>query len=109
MPVDMPRWLPKVLKRIQELAAAGEVRLSYKAEKEALLLGLSPEDVRDAIVVLGARDSAGRLTSETTGEWMYVFKPDVGGHTIYVKLVLREDCVAVSFHEDEGGGHEEDE
>jgi hypothetical protein len=105
----MPRWLPKVLKRIHELAAAGELRLTYKAEREALLLGLSPEDVRDVIVVLGARDSAGRLTSETTGEWMYLFRPDVGMRTIYVKLVLREDCVVVSFHEDEGGGHEEDE
>ena len=105
----MPRWLPKVLKRIHELAAAGEIRLTYKAEREALLLGLSPEDVRDVIVGLGARDSAGRLASETTGEWMYVFKPYVGGQIIYVKLVVREDCVVVSFHEDEGGGHEEDE
>jgi len=105
----MPRWLPKVLERIHELAAAGEVRLTYKAEREALRLGLSPEDVRDVIAGLGADDSAGRLVSETTGEWMYVFKPDVGGQIIYVKLVLREDCVVVSFHEDEGGGHEEDE
>jgi hypothetical protein len=105
----MPRWLPKILKRIHELAAAGEVRMTYKAEREALLLGFSPGDVRDAMVALGARDSVGRLTSETTGEWMYVFKPDVGGQTIYVKLVLREDCVVVSFHEDEGGDHEEDE
>ncbi len=105
----MPRWLPKVLRRIHERAAAGEVRLTYKAEREALLLGLSPEDVRDALAGLGAEDSAGRLASEVTGEWMYVFKPDVGEQIIYVKLVLREDCVVVSFHEDEGGGHEEDE
>lgn len=64
----MPRWLPKVLKRIRQLAAAGEIRLTYKAEREALLLGLSPEDVRDVIARLGAEDSAGRLPSETTGE-----------------------------------------
>lgn len=104
----MPRWLPKVLKRIHELAAAGAVRLTYKAEREALLLDLSPEDVRDVIAGLGARDSDGRVASEATGEWMYVFKPDVGGDTVYVKLVVREDCVVVSFHEDERGGHEED-
>ncbi len=61
------------------------------------------------IVHLGARDSVGRLASETTGEWIYVFKPVVGGQIIYVKVVLREDCVVVSFHEDEGGGHDEDE
>ncbi len=104
----MPRWLSKVLERIHARAAAREVRLTYKAEREALMLGLSPEDVRDVIADLGVRDFTGRLASETTGEWMYVFKPQVGGQINYVKLVLRESCVVVSFH-DEGGGHEEGE
>jgi hypothetical protein len=65
--------------------------------------------VRDVVAGLTAADSAGRLASERTGEWMYVFKPLVGGQVIYVKIVLRRDCVVVSFHEDEGAGHEEDE
>lgn len=43
------------------------------------------------------------------GEWMYVFKPYVGGRVLYVKLIVRDGCVVVSFHEDEGEGHEEDE
>ncbi len=103
----MPRWLPKVLKRIHELAAARAVRLTYKAEREALLLGLPPEDVRDVIAGLGARDSAGRVASEATGEWLYVFKPAVGGLVIYVKVLLRTHCGVVSFHEDEG--HEEED
>jgi len=68
----MPRWLPRVLKRVRGMASASEIR-------------------------------------ETTGEWMYVFKPVVGGQNIYVKPLLRQDCLVVSFHEDEGGGHEEDE
>lgn len=97
----MPRWLPMVLKRIHDLAAAGAVRLTYKAEREALLLGLSPEDVLGVIAGLCTGDSGGRVASETTGEWMYVFKSDVGGQVLYVKLVLRKDCVVVSFHEDE--------
>ena len=105
----MPRWLAKVLKRIHKLAAAGDIRLTYKAGREGLMLGLSPEDVRDVLASLGVQDAAGRLTSEATGEWMYVFKPAVGKEIIYVKLVVREDCVVVSFHEDEGGIHEEDE
>lgn len=49
------------------------------------------------------------VSSEASGEWMYVFNPTVGGRRVYVKLVLREDCVLVSFHEDESGGHEEEE
>jgi hypothetical protein len=32
---------------------------------------------------------------------MYVFKPNVGGIVVYVKLILRRGGVVVSFHEDE--------
>jgi Motility quorum-sensing regulator, toxin of MqsA len=105
----MPRWLPKVLKRVRQLAAAGELRLTYKAVREAAALSLSPDDVREVVAGLGAKDSASRLASEATGEWMYVFTPEVGRQIVYVKLVLRDNCVVVSFHENEGGGHEEDE
>lgn len=38
---------------------------------------------------------------------MYVFKPPLGGTTVYVKLVLRGSCVAVSFHEEQS--HEDEE
>ncbi len=69
----MPRWLPKVLRRIRP------------------------------------SDSRGRVASDTTGEWMYVFKPYVGDRVLYVKLIVRDGCIVVSFHEDEGEAHEEDE
>ena len=105
----MRRWLLRILKRIHESAAAGRLRLTYKAEAEALLLGFSPDDVREILAGLDAEDCAGRRASATTGEWMYVFKPDFGGQIIYVKVLLREDCVVVSFHEDAGGRREEDE
>ena len=32
---------------------------------------------------------------------MYVFKPPFEGTTLYVKLILRTDCVLISVHEDE--------
>jgi hypothetical protein len=41
------------------------------------------------------------------GEWLYVFKPELAGTVLYVKLIVRLDCIVVSFHED-AGGHEED-
>src|SRR5215470_5495749 len=105
----MRRWLLRILKRIHESAAAGRLWLTYKAEAEALLFCFSPDDVREILAGLDAEDCAGRRASATTGEWMYVFKSDVGGQSIYVKVLLREDCVVVSFHEDAGGRHEEDE
>lgn len=38
-----------------------------------------------------------------------LFKPLLAGTVLYVKLILRNDCIVVSFHEDEGGGHEEED
>jgi hypothetical protein len=38
---------------------------------------------------------------------MYVFKPSIGGIVVYVKVVLRADCVVISFHEEEGSDEDE--
>ena len=40
------------------------------------------------------------MKSSARGEWMYVFKPALGDKLLYVKIILRSDCVVVSFHED---------
>jgi len=107
----MARWLRRVLIRIHEFAAAGKVRLTAKADRElvALGLGLDPDDVRELLVSLTSADCAGRQVSRATGEWMYVFKPPVCGELVYVKLILRSGCVILSFHQDEERGHEKDE
>ena len=60
----MPRWLPRLLRRIHELAGRGQVRFT-------------------------------------------LFKPSVAGTTVYLKLILRAECLVVSFHEDEGESDEE--
>ena len=77
----MPRWLAKVLKRIHKLAAAGDVRVTYKAGREGLMLGLSPEDVLDVDLNIceplanGFRYSDGlplfksRMTTLPIGHW----------------------------------------
>ncbi len=82
----MPRWLPRVLARIHRLAAEGKVQLTEKAFEElrALPLGISID------------------------EWLYVFKPRIAEIVLYVKLVLRADCVVISFHE-EGGDDDQDQ
>ncbi|HEV3191580.1 MAG TPA: type II toxin-antitoxin system MqsR family toxin [Polyangiaceae bacterium] len=106
----MPRWLPRILSRIRNLAAARQILFTLKARRElaALEFALDEEDACVLLAELEAEDSAGRLASATTGEWMYVFMPRVAGETFYVKVILRNECIVVSFHEDEGGGHEED-
>ena len=99
----MPRWLPRLLRRIHELARRGQVRLTLKAQRElaALGAGLDIQDACDVLSALAADDFAERLQSEHTGEWMYIFKPAVAGTVVYLKVILRAECLVVSFHEDE--------
>jgi hypothetical protein len=33
---------------------------------------------------------------------MYVFTPRFGGVVVYVKVIVRSNCVVISFHEEEG-------
>jgi hypothetical protein len=98
----MPKWLPDILARIRALAVARRVSLTLKAQVELVELRLQLEDVRVTLCFLTAEDFSERLSSKLTDEWMYVFKPQVGERVLYVKVVLREECVVVSFHQDEG-------
>ncbi len=98
----MPRWLSRVLKTVHRLAAQEKVRFTHKALREmaALDLALDEADACEVLKDLTDKDSAGRIASARTGEWMYVFKPRVAGTVVYLKLVLRADCVVVSLHEE---------
>jgi hypothetical protein len=102
----VPRWLPRLLRHIHELASRGRVQFTLKALRElaGLGAGLDVQDACDLLAALTVDDFATRLESEATGEWMYIFKPAVAGTIVYVKLVVRTACVVVSFHEDEGEG-----
>jgi hypothetical protein len=71
-------------------------------------LGLDEEDACEILAKLTAGDSAGRLRSARTNEWMYLFEPSLSGLELYIKLILRGNCVLISFHEDEGESDEED-
>lgn len=106
----MPRWLRTVLTRTRELALARKVLFTLKARRElaSLEFGLDEQDACDVLARLATEDSAGRLQSAATGEWIYLFKPVLAETVLYVKLILRNDCIVVSFHEDEDEGHEED-
>ena len=105
----MPPWLPRVLARIHRLAADGKVRLTEKAAEElkASELGLDERDASEVVHGLKAQESAGRVFSNDTNEWLYVFKPRILGTALYVKLVLRADCVVVSFHKEQANEDED--
>ena len=94
--------MPGILLRIRTLAAAGRVRFTYKALRElsSLGLGMDEADACDLMAALSARDFSERLLSEHTSEYLYVFKPVVAATTLYLKIIIRGECVVVSLHED---------
>ena len=96
------RWATSILRQIRGLAARRKVRFT-KAFRELsrLGMGLDEDDACDVLANLTRKDLVGRLVSEKTGEWMYVFKPSVTEVVVYVKVVVRADCVVISFHEEE--------
>lgn len=96
----MAHWLTRALQRIRDLATRDRVRLTMKALEELEVLEFVEEDACAVVARLERHDFSDRLVSERTGEWMYVFKPQVDETVIYVKLVLRSECVMISFHED---------
>lgn len=100
----MPRWLHKVLAEIRGHATEHRVRFTYKAARELAFLDLDADDACEILARLGAVDFAERLASDTTREWLYVFKPILAGLVLYVKIAIREDCVLISFHEDSHHG-----
>jgi hypothetical protein len=106
----MPRWLPRVLAHIHRFAAEGKVQFTEKAFEElrALPLGISIEDAHHILENLTAGECAGRVVSREADEWLYVFKPRIAEIVLYVKVVLRADCVVISFHE-EGGDDDPDQ
>lgn len=103
----MPRGLDKVLRRVRALAVERKVRFTLKALRELAAQDLDATDACEVLEGLKTPDFVKRLASDATGEWMYMFKPHVGSISIYLKLILREGCVVVSFHEDEDEDDEE--
>lgn len=92
-----------LLRRVCRFVAEGKVRFTYKVLEEMSLLevGMDQEDVCHVLQCLEHKDFCRRIRSRKTGEWLYVFKPDVSGLAMYLKLAVRLNCVVVvSFHED---------
>lgn len=82
--------------------------LKARRELAALSFGLDEQDACDLLMQLTDADFAEPFESNATGEWMYVFKPPLAGEVLYVKLIVRDDYIVISFHEDEGDGHGHD-
>lgn len=91
------------LRGVHECVARRAVRITLKAMNEMAALD-PPADIDDLMGVLERleeQDWAGRVVSRATGEPMHVFKPATPFGLLYIKVIVRRECVVVSFHEDE--------
>jgi len=106
----MPRDDSAALRQIRQWAIERRVRSTLKAlgELASLDLGLDVDDACDILAGVTQVDLATRIQSNVTGEWMYVFKPRVEAYVLSLKVILRDDCLVVSFHEDEDSDSEDD-
>jgi hypothetical protein len=97
-----PRHARIALQRIRELASKQAVRITSKvqAEMDALEPPADIDDVVEVLSLLTSDDWQRRVCSELTGEPMHVFKPVTVHGLLYVKVVIRGNCVVVSFHEE---------
>ena len=98
----MPRWLFRVLGQVRGLADQGGIAFTFKAFAEPSDFN-PPLEMYEACEVLAHLTPAEfirRVWSHQTGEWLYVFKPQIWGMPTYVKLALRDECVVISFHKD---------
>ena len=105
----MARWVWWAVARIRTLGVTGRVRFTHKPLEELyrLDLGLDESDAADVLALLAPSEVAGRVRSSRTGEWMYVLGPGVGAIPLYVKVILRDECVVISFHAREGDDEED--
>ncbi|MFI5299611.1 MAG: type II toxin-antitoxin system MqsR family toxin [Polyangiales bacterium] len=89
------------MRRVHDLAAAGRVRFTVKAFRELAEINLDVIDALDVLTSLRHSDAHARFRSARTGEWIFVFKPTVADVVVYLKVIVRDDCIVVSIHEDE--------
>lgn len=97
-----PRWLPAAIEKIRRRAQDGNVLFTLKALRELaeLDLELDETDVCEVLKNLHEGDFRNRVASTVTREYLYIFAPTIASVEVYLKVVIRDHCVVISFHED---------
>lgn len=98
----MAHLTARALRRMRDLAIAGRVIFTTKAllELSNLSVPLHIGEVHRLIANLTRDDFLHRRVSIRSGEILYAFLVQIEGCSLYLKLVLREDCVVISCHDD---------
>lgn len=88
------------LSKIKELAASGAISVVVTAMRDALNMGFELEDI---VAVIGALSRSDFYKSMTAYHdhacWHDVYRPMTDMGELYIKLILRDDVLVVSFKE----------
>jgi motility quorum-sensing regulator/GCU-specific mRNA interferase toxin len=88
------------LRKIRELVSSGHVEATWSALKGAAALGLGFDDMLETLERLEPKDFHKSMTAHSDHRaWQDVYRPDspIGG--LYVKLMVPNELLIVSFKE----------
>ncbi len=100
------KHIENVIDQIKLLALAGRVIFTAKAlyELESMDIGLDSTDVCLLLTTLEKNDFHDRILSKITDEYLYVFIVRISNIEVYLKIMIRQSCVIISFHENRSKG-----
>ena len=85
---------------IKELVAAGRVRVTSSARLGATALGLEFSEMLEVIQMLAPADFYKSMTANADHTiWQDVYRPCTKAGDVYLKLMVIEDVLIVSFKE----------
>ncbi len=88
------------LQRVRHLLEAGLVRMSYSALKGASALGLDREAMLAVVAGLSPHDFYKSMTTHCDHTiWQDVYRPITPYGGVYLKLIVIDDVLIVSFKE----------
>lgn len=85
---------------VKALAASGRLRATFSALQGAQALGLEFDAVRDVVLALEPGDFRKSMTTHADHRlWQDVYAPRLGVVRVYLKLMVVDDLLVVSFKE----------
>ncbi|MDL2290996.1 type II toxin-antitoxin system MqsR family toxin [Desulfovibrio sp. OttesenSCG-928-F20] len=88
------------LKAIKRLTVAGSITVVRAALNDALILGLAFSDIVNTIISLKRKDFYKSMTAYQDHTcWHDVYRPETEAGKLYIKLILQDNVIVVSFKE----------
>ncbi|ECC1694940.1 type II toxin-antitoxin system MqsR family toxin [Salmonella enterica] len=96
------KWTPHTdLETVKDMVRQGKRRMTISAYNGAAAMGFgSRDEMYDAILALTPADFHKSMEAEKDpGYWQEVYRPTYLGQQIYLKFIVKDDVVIVSFKE----------